>query len=92
MYRKLGVKNRAGLTRMHAVTPVNAALFARLTAAEREVAEQLVDGASNAQIAARRKTSVRTVANQVASLLVKLRVRSRAELTARFAGVAPAND
>lgn len=94
VYRKLGVKNRAQLARMHAVLPVNELLFssAKLTAAEREVAEQILEGASNAKIAARRNTSVRTVANQVASLLVKLRVRSRAELTARFVGAAPARD
>jgi DNA-binding CsgD family transcriptional regulator len=50
-----------------------------LSAAEREVALHLLEGRSNAQIAASRRTSVRTVANQVASLLRKLEVRSRAE-------------
>ncbi len=50
-----------------------------LSAAERIVALALLEGLSNSQIAKVRKTSVRTVANQVASLFQKLGVRSRAE-------------
>lgn len=53
-----------------------------LTAAEREVRDALVRGETNNQIAAARGTSVRTVANQVASLMRKLGVGSRAELAA----------
>ena len=48
-----------------------------LTTAEHEVATLIADGKSNADIAKRRKTSVRTVANQVAALLKKLGVPSR---------------
>jgi DNA-binding NarL/FixJ family response regulator len=55
------------------------ALPASLSAAERIVALALLKGLSNAEIAKARKTSVRTVANQVASLFQKLGVRSRAE-------------
>lgn len=51
-----------------------------LTRAEREVVEHVVAGRSNAQIAARRGTSVRTVANQLAAIFRKLAVGSRREL------------
>jgi DNA-binding CsgD family transcriptional regulator len=55
------------------------ALPPSLSAAERIVALALLEGLSNSEIAKIRKTSVRTVANQVASLFQKLGVRSRAE-------------
>jgi DNA-binding NarL/FixJ family response regulator len=51
-----------------------------LTPAQREVLALLADGCSNADIAARRKTSPRTTANQVASLLRALGCDSRTEL------------
>jgi DNA-binding CsgD family transcriptional regulator len=51
-----------------------------LTAAEREVALAIIAGRSNAEIAVHRGRSPRTVANQVASLFVKLGLRSRNEL------------
>ncbi len=50
-----------------------------LSAAERTIALALLEGRSNAEIARARRTSVRTVANQVASLFQKLGVRSRSE-------------
>jgi DNA-binding CsgD family transcriptional regulator len=53
-----------------------------LTVAERAVAAALLEGLSNAKIASARRTSVRTVANQVASVLRKLGVRSRSEAAA----------
>ena len=56
-----------------------------LTGAEREVLDLLLLGLSNAEIAARRHRSGRTVANQVASLLAKHRVHGRAELFALLA-------
>jgi DNA-binding NarL/FixJ family response regulator len=56
--------------------------WALLTSAEREVAVALLDGWSNARIARARSVSVRTVANQIASIYRKLAVRSRAELAA----------
>jgi len=55
-----------------------------LTAAEQQVLELLLSGASNAEIAKKRKTAIRTVANQVASLFRKYAVGSRAELAARL--------
>jgi DNA-binding CsgD family transcriptional regulator len=51
-----------------------------LTPAESEVASFVVAGRTNAEIAALRGTSVRTAANQVATLFRKLGVRSRLEL------------
>jgi DNA-binding NarL/FixJ family response regulator len=54
-----------------------------LPEAESEVLRYLATGASNAEIAAKRGTSVRTVANQVASLLKRFGVGSRYELIAR---------
>lgn len=57
-----------------------------LTAAEREVMALLLEGKTNAQIAMTRKTAVRTVANQIASLFRKYGVGSRAELAARVHG------
>lgn len=59
-------------------------LPASLTPAEREVVSLLLTGASNAAIAKARRVSVRTIANQVASVLKKLKVDSRTELIARF--------
>jgi DNA-binding NarL/FixJ family response regulator len=51
-----------------------------LTKAEAEVATLAVQGSSNADIAARRGTAVRTVANQIASIFDKLGIASRDEL------------
>lgn len=53
-----------------------------LTAAEQEVMAQAIRGASNADIAERRGTSTRTVANQLASIYRKLGLCSRTELAA----------
>jgi DNA-binding NarL/FixJ family response regulator len=44
------------------------------------VCQLLLSGASNAEIARLRRTSVRTVANQVAAILKKLGAGSRTEL------------
>jgi DNA-binding CsgD family transcriptional regulator len=57
-----------------------------LTAAEQDVLAHVVAGASNAEIARARATSIRTVANQVASLLRKLGAASRFDLIRRFGG------
>jgi len=54
------------------------------TEAERAVARAMLAGESNAQIAAARQTSLRTVDHQIASVLRKLHVRSRSEA---FAGL-----
>jgi DNA-binding NarL/FixJ family response regulator len=55
-----------------------------LTTAETEVATLVIEGLSNAAIAARRTTSVRTVANQLRSIYSKLAVGSRRQLCSRF--------
>jgi DNA-binding CsgD family transcriptional regulator len=51
-----------------------------LTKAEREIAIEALAGRTNQQIAASRATSVRTVANQINSILRKTGASSRAEL------------
>jgi DNA-binding NarL/FixJ family response regulator len=58
-----------------------------LTPAERAVARGIVRGASNAEIARERRTTVRTVANQVASILRKLGVGSRAQVAMSLTAV-----
>jgi DNA-binding NarL/FixJ family response regulator len=55
----------------------------KLTPAERDVLEGLTRGLSNREIADRRRSSLRTVANQVARLLRKHGASSRVELAAR---------
>ena len=58
--------------------------LSELTEAERSVALGVLRGASNAAIARQRGTSVRTVANQLATIYRKLAVRSRRELARRL--------
>lgn len=53
---------------------------ARLTESEVEVAKLVAVGLSNAEIAAARRRSERTVANQVASVLNKLGAASRHQI------------
>jgi DNA-binding CsgD family transcriptional regulator len=55
-----------------------------LTDAERKVVALLLEGYANAEIATRRRASVHTIANQVASIFRKLGVGSRHELAARL--------
>lgn len=55
-----------------------------LSAAEREVLRCLLRGDSYAEIATRRRTAMRTTANQVASIFRKVGVASRGELAARL--------
>jgi len=64
--------------------PVEAlSLDPSLTAAERQVVTAALNGRSNAAIAKARRTSSRTVANQLAAVYRKLGVASRWELAAR---------
>lgn len=58
-----------------------------LTAAERAVLGLALAGRTNAEIASRRRTSVRTVANQLASVYRKLQVEGRRALLASSRGV-----
>lgn len=60
-----------------------------LTDAETSVAMLIVAGLSNAEIADARGCAIRTVANQVASLLVKAGAASRYELIALCRGSEP---
>jgi len=77
---KLGVRNRTAVIRLAAhltgetreVAPI-----APLTDAEAAVLAHLRQGLTNAQIARRRGSAERTVANQVAAVLHKLRLPSR---------------
>jgi DNA-binding NarL/FixJ family response regulator len=59
---------------------VDLAQLAQLTTAERAVATALLEGATLADIALKRSTSERTVANQVQAIYRKLGVGSRLEL------------
>jgi DNA-binding CsgD family transcriptional regulator len=63
-----------------AVVTFSRSRCANLSDAEMEIARCAAAGMSNVEIAARRRTSVRTVANQIVSVLRKLGVGSRAEL------------
>jgi DNA-binding NarL/FixJ family response regulator len=63
-------------------TPSCAEAWARLTRAEREVAELVVAGESNQGIASKRRCSRRTVENLLANVFRKLGLTSRAELAA----------
>ena len=66
------------------VEDVCASALAALTRAEREVVLLVLAGASSNEVAARRRTSSRTVANQLASAFRKLGVNGRTELAARL--------
>jgi DNA-binding CsgD family transcriptional regulator len=57
----------------------------RLSESEYAVARLLVEGKSHAEIAARRGTSTRTVANQLSTLFHKLKISGRSELLALLA-------
>lgn len=59
---------------------------ASLTRAELEVALAAASGATNRAIASARRTSERTVANQLAAIYRKLSIASRGELAAVIAG------
>ncbi|MEZ4372298.1 MAG: LuxR C-terminal-related transcriptional regulator [Polyangiaceae bacterium] len=56
----------------------------KLTLAERQITSDMAQGLTNREIAARRGRSLRTVANQVASIFSKTGVASRAELFAKW--------
>jgi DNA-binding NarL/FixJ family response regulator len=58
--------------------------LAGLTSAEREVTALLIAGSTNHDIAQRRATSARTVANQVQSVFHKIGARSRGELVSHL--------
>jgi DNA-binding CsgD family transcriptional regulator len=65
--------------------PIDRSHAIRLTRAELQVARAVARGATNAQIARIRGTSIRTVANQVASILRRLRAMSRSDAALKLA-------
>lgn len=67
-----------------ALTDTPLRIPAELTEAEREVTRLVYEGHSNPEIAARRGTATRTVANQLQSIYRKLNIVSREELIARL--------
>lgn len=85
---KLGISSRTGLVRLTAtllgIGP-QPEVSAQLSPSEQDVLALLRLGWTNAAIARERNRSERTVANQVASLLQKLRVPSRRALAASAA-------
>jgi DNA-binding CsgD family transcriptional regulator len=81
--RKVGALNQLELLRIAALLahdPRADANDTTLTAAERDILELIRHGLSNVEIASRRRRSVRTIANQVASLLRKTGSPSRRAL------------
>ena len=62
-------------------------LLDRLTPAERSVLLEVLQGLSNQEIAAQRNRAVRTIANQVSKIFLKLGVSSRRTLAARLARI-----
>jgi DNA-binding CsgD family transcriptional regulator len=87
---RLGVGGEEYLVLSHPLSTWE--LPAILTPAEREVVHALLRGASRAQIAEARGSSVRTVANLLAQAFRKLGVRSRVELAARLSAAIPADE
>ena len=69
-----------------AYEPLPSAVAKRLTQAERDVVCGVLEGWSDAKIAKKRKTRVRTVQNQLAAVYRKLGVASRGELMASLLG------
>ncbi|HEU4855032.1 MAG TPA: helix-turn-helix transcriptional regulator [Nitrosospira sp.] len=83
--RKLAETSLAGEQLLVGAYPlVNKNLIQILSKAERDIVAMLIAGSTNADIAERRHSSERTVANQVQSIYRKLHVRSRGELAARL--------
>lgn len=90
---KLGFVSRGELVRIAAILTMDPRAHmgaADLTPAEQEILRMLELGLSNADVARARARSVRTIANQVASLLRKTGAPSRRALIAKVAGSSPA--
>jgi DNA-binding NarL/FixJ family response regulator len=80
-----GVRLVGGIELCWVLLPVQAlGQELRLTTAERQVVTGVLNGRTNAAIARARRTSSRTVANQLAAVYRKLGVSSRWELTAQL--------
>ncbi|MGC4086750.1 MAG: helix-turn-helix transcriptional regulator [Polyangiaceae bacterium] len=72
------------------VAPVSPSVSSLLTAGELDVALQVVEGYPNAEIASRRHSKSRTVANQISSAFQKLSAHGRLELILRLVDGTPA--
>ena len=83
--RARGHAPNVGMPRIVNIFRPDACLQQRLSPSEYEVARDLVDGLRQEQIARRRHTAKRTVANQVANVYQKLGVSGRNELMAWLA-------
>ncbi|HEV8550748.1 MAG TPA: helix-turn-helix transcriptional regulator [Polyangiaceae bacterium] len=77
--------------RVYSVPRPDPATIDTLSSAEREVVRLVVERRSNAEIASLRSTSVRTVANQVNSVIHKLRVDGRKGILERLIALAVAS-
>ena len=73
-----------GQLRVLAVPRPDHQLKARLPTAELEIAQCLVEGLSHQDMALRRGTSTRTIANQISTVFRRLRVSGRNELLERL--------
>ncbi|HET9958953.1 MAG TPA: LuxR C-terminal-related transcriptional regulator [Polyangiaceae bacterium] len=82
---KLGPNREWLRSEQSAAPPAGRRATRLLTAAERAILIDVLRGCSSAEIAARRRRSIRTVQNQIAGLFGKLGVNSRRELCARIA-------
>ena len=71
------------------VVPVSTMLPAMLTPSQCEIVRCLLHGSSDAEIAVQRKTSKRTVANQLARIYRQLGVGSRYQVVALLLGASP---
>lgn len=80
--RKLGGEHRKRAITVVSETSLEAFVAQGLTSTELEVLQMLIEGASNAEIAARRGRSVKTIANQVRAVYQRVGVGSRRELWA----------
>lgn len=91
---KLGVRHRAAVIGLaaHLLGSRQVSPTTPLTRAELEVLEHLRQGLTNAQIARRRGSAERTVANQVAAILHKLRLPSRSAVAALGSAIGPGLD
>jgi len=82
---------RAGVRlRVVSVTRPELGVVGRLPGAELDIVRSLVEGHSHADIARRRGTAQRTIANQIASVFRRLDVSSRAELIHRLSALSRA--
>ena len=84
--QRAGKFSHEGVEYLYATYPSDITLPDGLTDAEADVAKMIAAGRSNAEIAEARSVSVRTIANQVASIFRKVGVSSRSDLLVMLRG------